>query len=57
MTAMRVTPAFDILTNLGAPLRVFCHFVPSHVLTEGFSAKMAISEKLMDGLFNVINEL
>jgi len=57
MTGMRVTPAFDILTNLGAPLRVFCHFVPSHVLAEGFSAKMAISEKFMGCLFNFINEL
>jgi hypothetical protein len=40
-------PVFAILTLLTVPLRAFCHFVPAHVLAEGFSAKMAIPGKVI----------
>jgi len=41
-SSQRVTLNFAILANLGVSLRLFCHFVPAHVLTEDFYAKMAI---------------
>jgi hypothetical protein len=54
---MGVTAVLAILTNLWCLLRAFCHFVPAHVLAEGFFAKMAISRKTHFLLSPVINEL
>ncbi len=54
---MCAIPAFAILTLFVVPLWVFCHFVPAHALTEGFSAKMAISGRVIKLLLFDINKL
>jgi hypothetical protein len=51
------TPVFAILTLSAMPLSVFCHFVPTYILAEGFLAKMAISGKARFLLLPIINEL
>ena len=55
--SMSVIPIFAILAILRVPFRVFCHFVHAHLFEEGFSARMAISEKASFLLLPVINEL